>query len=530
MSRRLALRLAVFPAVAGLWPGAATAADRFGTVTAIPVAENLLVQEATTTDLNEDGQPDLLIVAAPPRPRFARQLLIHLGQAGDAAFRPSPDWSLELTDDVVALATGDVHPDPGREIILFSARGAHAWRPGQERQKFVKLVDTEFLWQLPHPHQVVLWQDGIRDIDGDGWEDLLLPEPAGYRVALQRRAGAESVAFDPVTLLQLPHEVAADDDAAPSDLFLRRTQRRLEVGLNIRGGKARRPLLEVVESVPAPQLADWDADGDLDLLALTMHSLHVWAQDGGRFDEVHPGGFQSPVTVDRARRFDVSYSAHAADLNGDDRVDCVMFAGDQRAEEVRTQVLVFVQGAGRGEAAQPPEAPLFGRAGIPQQVLVIAGFAGAASLDDVDGDGRPDLVAMSFRPDLLDTIKGRDNIEVELYVYRNQGGLFSRQPDLKYVIRFPTKDLEDLGERMVASFFADVTGDGIREFVVRQRPTQVSVLLTRARDGALALAEDPLWQMVLDKDAQLRMTRHNDEAAPQLLALEKDQVLHVRFR
>ena len=495
--------------------------DGFATVTAVPVEKPLVVQDATAADVNGDGRPDLLVVAAPARPRFDRKLLVYLGRRGGSAFAPSPDITIDLPDDVVALAPGDVLPDPGREIVLFSGHGAYAWQPGRERQRAIRLAEADVLWQLPHPTRVILWEAGVRDIDGDGLDDLLIPEPDGYRIALQRRGASGEVTFDPVSVIRLPPDPVAEAQAESlSGLLLRGDRRRIEVALRLgdRGGEPSGPLLDVIESVPAPQLADWDADGDLDLLALTASRLHVWTQDNGRFQAVRPEGFASPVTVDRGRLFDISYGAYAGDLDGDGRVDCVMFAGDQRADEVRTQVLVFLQAAGP-----------FGPGGVPQQVLVIAGFAGAARLDDVDGDGRPDLVAMSFRPDFLETIKGGGDIEVELYVYRNEGGRFSRNPHLTHVMRLPAKDLDDLSDGVLARFIGDLTGDGVQEFVVRDQARRVRVLMTRARRGSLAMVERPLWQMRIHKDAQLTVVGADDERPPQLLVRERHQVVHVSF-
>ncbi len=529
MTRWVALGVVVTASL-GARPGVVVAENRIAVVTTIQLDKGLAVDEATMADIDDDGASDLLVVAGGRR---SRNLLIYRSRPGEAGFEPAPDATLELTADVVGYAAGDVSPDPGREIVLFSARGVYAWQPGRERQPFVKLIDADFLWQLPQPRRTVSWQDGVRDLNGDGLEDLLVPEAGGYRLAVQSRIAGAEAAFDTVNVLTLPAEAGDDPQKrSASILYVRRDQGRLkfEIRRPADAGEATGPLLDVMTSVPAPQLVDWDGDGDLDLLALADRTLHVWIQqDGGRFVDVHPDGFVSPVAYDRGRLFDVSWGAHAADLNGDRRVDCVMLAGDQRARDVRTQVLVYVQPAGGNAGAGPAGSPLFGADGIPQQVLVIGGFAGEARLDDVDGDGRPDLVVSALRPDLLDKIGARDSVEVELYVYRNRGGRFSTHPDLTHVLRLPTKELEEMNDGVLARFFADVTGDGIQELIAREEPTRVKVLLAVARGGRLSLADRALWQTRCSAQARLRIPDRGAREPPQLLILEKDQVLHVRF-
>jgi hypothetical protein len=135
----------------------------------------------------------------------------------------------------------------------------------------------------------------------------------------------------------------------------------------------------------------------------------------------------NPVAVDRQRMLDVSYSAYALDLDRDKRFDCVISVGDKRSDDVRTQILVFLE-----RAVRPGDDPLFGKGGTPAQVLVLDGFARPLEIVDVDGDGLPDLVAGAIRPNLIDGIRAAasERIDAELYVYLNTKSGFSKRPDL----------------------------------------------------------------------------------------------------
>ena len=146
------------------------------------------VEAAALGDVDGDGLDDL-VVATSRRKDFKRKLLVHHRGRGAVAFENVPSRELEVPRDVVACAIADVMPDPGKEIVLFTATGAFAWRPdAAETERFPKLLDARFLWQMPHPRELFFWQAGVVDMNGDGLDDLVLPEPGGYLIAFQSRS------------------------------------------------------------------------------------------------------------------------------------------------------------------------------------------------------------------------------------------------------------------------------------------------------------------------------------------------------
>ena len=493
---------------------------------------------AALGDVDGDGRMDLIATTRRRGSRRGRALLI-FKSASARASGLSLAGRLELTPDLVAWAVGDVHPDPGEEIVLFGARGAFAWRTGAsdaDPERFVLLAETAFLWQLVDPHQAFVWQYGVRDVDGDGLDDLVLPEPNGYRLALQRRTRA-GVSFD-VSPLNVPGErgqrgawLAAGEGSA--GWRGSRSSAELRMTISVGAGadddySLPQPLLTVVESTPAPQLIDWDADGDLDVLAQTRSLLHVWEQGAGGFSDGRRVAFPLPVEADRDRRLDASYSSHTLDINGDGRADCVIFAGDRRSDSVRTQGLIFVQGAGRGDSKQTPEAPLFGPRGRPQDLLVFAGFVAEANFPDFDADGLPDLSVTTVRPDLIDQLRAvsSESIETQVHLYRNRSGRFSPRPDLSWKVALPLKQF-----RPLVQFVGDVSGDGLSELLVRDAPDRLRLMLVRQPRGreTFEVLDRPLWELQIDKDAQVELWQGGLRPTPEVLVVEPTQVLLVRF-
>jgi hypothetical protein len=513
-------------------PGLESQSPRtFGEVITLQLEKGGTVKDVWTADIDGDGEVDVIVSSADPKRPFARRLNVFRARASAPHLASTPEPVLELTPDVVAWAAGDVDPARGEELLLFSARGAFAWRTAEKpEQRFARLCELDFLWQPPDSEECWACPFAPCDLDGDKRVDLLVPEPDGYAVALQARAPATG--FTAVQHLRLP------DDAFSTESLLRgRAQssgdsgsgRRIELRFGDESDVRRpRAMLSVTERTPAPQILDFDADRRLDVLAQGATKLYVWTQqEGGSFATAPRFAFPLPVPVDRERELDASYSAHALDTGPDGRADVAIFAGDKRSSDVRTQLLLFVQGAGRGDAQQTPEAPLFGPKNRPQQLLVLGGFVAGASFGDLDGDRKPDLFVRAVRPDLIDQLRSAstETIDADVYVYRNENGLFAKHPDLTWRVNIPIKDFD-----LTLAFVGDVNGDGLADLLVRDRPERLRVLpLVRTRDG-LGLGETPLFEISLDPKAQIRIVRRADRHAADVFALSGDQVQCARFR
>ena len=500
-----------------------------GRVTTITLPKDLSVQRVFYQDLSGDGRPDLVIAASREAKRYDRYLRIHYNKGASARtpFAIAPDAIVPVPASVVACAIGDLHGDPGGELIWFGARGVYAFRPkANEKEQVVDLVASEFLFQFPGPSSIASWQSGVRDIDGDGRSDLLVPESGGFQVAVQRRDAAGAVRFVS-SRLELPGEAPEKQTAGTmtvrtggGDVSLREG---FDLGLTLGGssGTRRPPLVSVEEKVPAPQLSDWDGDGNLDVIAKRGEQVLVWIQgDGGRFASKPDRVLAFPLTAQQTQ-LDPSFDARLADFSGDGRTDVVLFTKDRNSDDIRSQVLFFPQ-----KPAAP--APLFNN-GTPQQLLILPGLAVLPRLVDIDGNGQVDLQVGAWRLDLLNqlTAGGEQSIEGDLHVYLNRRGRFSRRPDLTYKVTLSGDELSE-GNDLMIRFLGDVTGDGVSELLVREKPKEVKLLWVRRRNQRLSIVTRPMWQIRVDEDASIRVLPDGSKR-PGFLVLEDHQVVLVTF-
>ncbi len=481
----------------------------------IAMPEGMSPEDEAFGDVNGDGRRDLVIARHAGKKPFARSLAVYFGTDDATRFHAAPDLELDVTPDTSAFAVGDVTSDPGDEIVLFSAGGVFVWKPrAKEEERFAKLVSASYLWQLGDPETVFAARDSLIDLDGDKLPDLVIPEPGGWRIALQRRDAKGASDFSTVYVLRAPPEPAAD----LSYMSLDRGEPKfrgnadpdaLRISFGMDSGTSDdldlpTPLVSVVERSPAPIAVDFDRDGKLDIVAQGTRRLLVWKQAaGGSFTPSPTSSYALPVIADRERRLDASYSAKAVDLDVDGRMDCAIFASDKRSDDVRTQVLIFVQGQSRGDAAQTADSPLFGARGIPSQLLVIAGFVVSSSFERVDGDAYPDLVVRSVRPDLIDQLRSisSETVDADLYVYLNKKGVLSKKPDLSY--RYPVR----LREFDPAATFVNDGGGSLAELVLRSEPEKLRVLALRPTHDGLEVIEKPIAEYALDPASRLDLAR-----------------------
>jgi len=480
------------------------------------------VQEALHQDLNGDQRPDLVLAIRGQGNRSARSIRVHFRMPPGAAspFSQTPDLEIEVPSSVTAFAIGDVHTSPHQELIWFGPRGAYSYRPqAPAPERTTKLISSEFLFQSATRRSILSWQPGVRDLNGDGLVDLLLPEKGGYRIATQRRSEQAEARFDS-QFLELPENPLLDDGAGNTIEGSRRGNT-FRFSLDIGSDGARPPLVKISDTVPTPSIADWDADGDLDLVARQGDRVLVWTQNAaGKFATRPEHELVFPITAKHSR-LDPSFNSWLADFNRDQRADSVLFTKDRDSDAIRTHVMFFEHTPGKPE-------PLFHN-GTPQQLLVIAGFLSSARLKDVDGDGWEDLHVAAWRLDALDQIQGSKSIDVDFYVFLNKQGKFSRRPDLTHQETLETDTMRGSGgNNLLIQFIGDVNNDGLQELLVRPNPDRIKLLMVRKRGGKLTILERPVHELAIAKTARVKLLTRQDRYLG-FLILEDNQVLLVTY-
>jgi hypothetical protein len=410
-------------------------------------------------DLTGDKRRDLVVAFATGRPpSVARRLAVFIDHG--SGFGLEPDQVLSVPETATFVDVGELGPGQVG-ILVGEAHAISAFRPAPEGKGFTPslapLVKVTGLLAQPEPRELPFF-DLLRDWDGDGKPELLVPLPEGVAVFTRSDAGwarAGTLHLEP----QADYTVRAQAYEPRLRSFA----------------------VRAIFSVPDLVTGDYDGDGHLDLFAVSDDVVSI--HRGGPFPTVF-----SPQSVARhalgARSGgDLSTGPHVhttvRDLDGDGVADLVVNKVAGGLGQMRAQTVFFY---GRKGGGYDP----------PAQILSREGYAGALAFADLDGDRKPELVMPHVDVGLAEMARVvlSKKMAVGWEVRKNLGHRqFSTSPEAVKDIDFPVdySQLADI-DGPYPSVEGDFNGDGRFDFVAGHGPDAYAIWLG---GGKTLLEESP---------------------------------------
>lgn len=468
------------------------------------------------TDLNGDGRQDLLIVVAYSEvgqfsedriedliaittviPSVIDRREARLYLADDEGHYGPVAAILELPLSVLHMELGP----PGLPVVALTDAGLSTLRfedHSEEPRLYLEplIEDPPFLARTGDFFSDLQL---IHELNGDDRPDLLLPTLDGLAVYLADEEGFAKVAADRIDLNVVPH----GDDVKT---YLR---------------------------YPTPQVRHINGDRYPDLVLPqidgSMAPRHVWLGSAeGRFRPLRKTKLDCNDRLTDLRTAETGKGpwhrdlVALEDLDGDGRAEVVLAEMQNRGDGMRagmkdTKRPIFNYRFHRlnKDMTMNPE-PYFqkeimGHTMIGDDSLSFAP-SGMNLFEDLDGDGRKELVAITLDFSMFQVLKimmtKRIGVGLNFHIYsQNTDGGFDEVPNLDLSEKLKI-NLNNFAIGRFAQFAGDFDGDGRQDFVHFGRGRKLTI--HRGRDGAVYPRKADLTILLEEEPASLNLVRVED--------------------
>ena len=427
-------------------------------------------QTVLAGNFDGSGRAQLAAVMVDPSRSLRLRLIARAGGEWTTALDVPLDRAV-LFVDIARIA--------GYDRLITYRRGSVEWldpESGEQRP----LIDLRIPYRASH-------EDGIphldiaRDLNGDGLDDLLLPDTDGFWLALQSEDGS----FGPVQKL------------GPGDPF---------ANAKAYGDKRTYAHAGITSENLSWYLSrvhhfDFDLDGRQDLVFWDGDRFLAYRQDESGAYDGPPGAFTTEVEFD----FDGSYglafqfgdasvpsmllgfgpqTEHTIlqgfhDLNGDEVADLVTLTLEGRSPfRLRGRYNVHFGRPAPDGVSFPATADASFKSPGKAGGLQPWGYA-SQRFFDFDGDGVNDAAIGAVDIGLGNMVGAMvgNSVSIDLAFYRIRDGEHTGKPDWTRRVRSPFKPLDKRGPLFPTILAGDVDGDGRSDLLIGERWDELNVFL-----------------------------------------------------
>lgn len=440
----------------------------------IPFQLGAGVDKLVPEDLDGDGLRDLVVARR-------EKLEVYLQHSGSRFDFSKSSATLELEGTAVGWDIADLSGAGSAELVTLvdgTEVLGRTFEPRERRFLEPRSVIQNASGVLPRG---VYHLRFVRDVDGDGDGDLVIPGAGAFSIYPRTADGTYPSKLRVASAAEISQTLDGEGDLAA------------RVGQSVK--------------LPLFTLRDVNGDGARDLIGETDDLLEVYlAQKSGDFPpspsysldleaERERLGTFDPDDLDLSNltaAFSMTVQVVQGDVSGDGAEDLLLRSG--------RRVYLFLA---------TPEGMRLER---PQQVLKASGNVIAAALMDENADGLSDLWLIRIEAvsiaDVFLWLVASGSLDFDLFVYRNEKGRFARRPSrvLKITLRFRSllsmveeaeRIADESREPPIPARRADLTGKGEPRDVVVLRKEWLECYFGKASVEEPAPRRQEMFERIL---------------------------------
>ena len=460
-----------------------------------------------TEDIDGDGRKDLIF--SDYDPLIGRELKVHR-QRADGSFLSEPQ-RIEIKTEIIAIGFVDLRKDPGKELLLLASTGVYSLSAAIEGYtgNIKQLVEWDLAASLPNL-KVVQFIENIRDINNDGFVDLILPGKDKFGIFL----GKENEEFKLLSEIQTTTEnrIVAGRNNQESGL-------NANIGINPEDGiivelKTERPspfsgfvetwkpksneskaLVRNQSWMPSLILAKLNDDALPDLVYLNVNvngqgQINIHYQNETGFNEI--ADWLAPI--------ETRGSIQIIDINSDGLQDIYRLSGDGNQWDAR----FYLNRNGEFQFDQP------------DQIMRFSGYEVRLDFINLNPDSLSVLNVNYYTIPIVDAIRNASIERVQLIYQPTQNGsgqVFQNRPSSRLEESFSAANVRGLSEQMSLKY--DVDGDGSNDALYI---TENGTLAAKKIESSLQIANTPFWEYVSQRSVfEFEVLSLNNDSNPDLL-------------